>query len=113
MNDGNSLIVGGWFELFDGNPNEAREKVNIAIQLDPSSGDVIAGAGNIFLLTGDIESARKMFEKAIRIAPYHPAWYANRYAEALTFLGEYEKAKILLNELMRKSADRSVNIREQ
>lgn len=113
MNDGNSLIVGGWFELFDGNPNEAREKVNTAIQLDPSSGDVIAGAGNIFLLTGDIESARKMFEKAIRIAPYHPAWYANRYAEALTFLGEYEKAKILLNELMRKSADRSVNIREQ
>jgi adenylate cyclase len=113
MNDGNSLIVGGWFELFDSKPDAAREKVNIAIQLDPSSGDVIAGAGNIFLLTGDIESARKMFEKAIRIAPYHPAWYANRYAEALTFLGEYEKAKILLNELMRKSADRSVNIREQ
>ena len=110
MNDGLSLVVGAWMDLFSGDAELARKKVAKAIEID-SSGDVLAGAGNIFLLTGDPEAAKNIFKKSMRLTPFHPAWYPNRLSEALIMLGEYDEAKTVLAALLAKESEESVSLR--
>ncbi len=113
LNDGMSLIVGAWMDLFAGNPSEeAREKAAKAIELD-QSGDVISGAANILLLTGDPLAAKELFKRAMKISPFHPVWYANRLSEAHIMLGEYDEAHAILEELVSKSQEDGVNLREK
>lgn len=113
LNDGMSLIVGAWMDLFAGNPSEeAREKAAKAIELD-QSGDVISGAANILLLTGDPLAAKELFNRAMKISPFHPVWYANRLSEAHIMLQEYDEAHAILEELVSKSQEDGVNLREK
>ena len=113
LNDGMSLIVGAWMDLFAGNPSEeAREKAAKAIELD-QSGDVISGAANILLLTGDPLAAKELFKRAMKISPFHPVWYANRLSEAHIMLQEYDEAYAILEELVSKSQEDGVNLREK
>ena len=113
LNDGMSLIVGAWMDLFAGNPSEeARAKAAKAIELD-QSGDVISGAANILLLTGDPLAAKELFKRAMKISPFHPVWYANRLSEAHIMLQEYDEAYAILEELVSKSQEDGVNLREK
>ena len=112
MGDGMSLVLGAWMNLFSGEPELARQKVAKAIEIAPS-GDVLSGAGNIFLLTGDPKAAKNMFKKSMRLTPFHPAWYLNRLAEALIMMGEYEEAKIVLTALLANETEGAVNLREK
>jgi len=113
LNDGMSLIVGAWMDLFAGNPSEeARAKAAKAIELD-QSGDVISGAANILLLTGDPLAAKELFKRAMKISPFHPVWYANRLSEAHIMLQEYDEAHAILEELVSKSQEDGVNLREK
>lgn len=113
LNDGLSLIVGAWMDIFSGKPSEvAREKAAKAIELD-QSGDVISGAANILLLTGDPLAAKQLFRRAMIVSPFHPVWYANRLSEALIILGEYEEAEEILKELVSKSQEEGINLREK
>ena len=113
LNDGMSLIVGAWMDLFAGNPSEeAREKAAKAIELD-QSGDVISGAANILLLTGDPLAAKELFKPAMKISPFHPVWYAYRLSEAHIMLQEYDEAHAILEELVSKSQEDGVNLREK
>ena len=99
-------------DLFSGEPEAARRKVAKAIEID-SSGDILSGAGNIFLLTGDPEAAKSMFKKSMRLTPFHPAWYSNRLGEALIMLEEYEEAKNVLAPLLSIDGSENVNLREK
>jgi len=112
MGDGLSLVLGAWMDLFSGEPEMARRKVAKAIEID-TSGDLLAGAGNIFLLTGDPEAAKNLFKKSMRLTPFHPAWYSNRLAEALIMLEEFEEAKFVLAPLLSTEAEGQVNLRER
>ena len=113
LNDGMSLIVGAWMDLFAGNSSEeARAKAAKAIELD-QSGDVISGAANILLLTGDPLAAKELFNRAMKISPFHPVWYANRLSEAHIMLQEYDEAHAILEELVSKSQEDGVNLREK
>ena len=112
MGDGLSLVLGAWMDLFSGEPEAARRKVAKAIEID-STGDILSGAGNIFLLTGDPEAAKSMFKKSMRLTPFHPAWYSNRLAEALIMLEEYEEAKNVLAPLLSTDGAENVNLREK
>ena len=113
MNDGMSLIVGAWMDLFSGKSvEEARKKAAKAIEID-QSGDVISGAANILLLTGDPLAAKQQFKRAMKVSPFHPVWYANRLSEALIMLEEYEEAYDILEELVSKSQEDGVNLREK
>ena len=113
LNDGMSLIIGAWMDLFANNPSEdARKKAARAIEID-QSGDVISGAANILLLTGDPTTAKQLFKRAMKVSPFYPVWYANRLAEAHIMLKEYDKAAIILSELVSKSQEDGVNLREK
>ena len=113
LNDGLSLIVGAWMDIFSGKPSEvAREKAAKAIELD-QSGDVISGAANILLLTGDPLAAKQLFRRAMIVSPFHPVWYANRLSEALIILGEYKEAEEILKKLVSKSQEEGINLREK
>lgn len=112
MGDGLSLILGAWLDLLSGRPEEAKIKAAEASQIDPT-GDVLSGAGNILLLTGNPASAEVFIKKAMRITPFHPAWYANRLSEALIMTGKFGEARSVLTELMEKGSDGGVNLREQ
>ena len=113
LNDGLSLIVGAWMDLFSGDESDrAKEKVAKAIEID-QSGDVLSGAANIFLLTGEPLAAKQLFKRAMRISPFHPVWYANRLSEAMIMLEEYDEAREILEELVSKSQEDGINLREK
>ena len=113
LNDGLSLIVGAWMDLFLGDASDrAKEKVAKAIEID-QSGDVLSGAANIFLLTGEPLEAKQLFKRAMRISPFHPVWYANRLSEAMIMLEEYDEAREILEELVSKSQEDGINLREK
>ena len=113
LNDGLSLIVGAWMDLFLGDASDrAKEKVAKAIEID-QSGDVLSGAANIFLLTGEPLAAKQLFKRAMRISPFHPVWYANRLSEAMIMLEEYDEAREILEELVSKSQEDGINLREK
>ena len=113
LNDGLSLIVGAWMDLFLGDASDrAKEKVAKAIEID-QSGDVLSGAANIFLLTGEPLAAKRLFKRAMRISPFHPVWYANRLSEAMIMLEEYDEAREILEELVSKSQEDGINLREK
>jgi TolB-like protein/class 3 adenylate cyclase len=113
LNDGLSLIVGAWMDLFSGDASDrAKEKVAKAIEID-QSGDVLSGAANIFLLTGEPLAAKQLFKRAMRISPFHPVWYANRLSEAMIMLEEYDEAREILEELVSKSQEDGINLREK
>ena len=89
-----------------------REKAAKAIELD-QSGEVISGAANILLLAGDPLAAKQLLRRAMIFSPFHPVWYANSLSEALIILGVYEEAEEILKELVSKSQEEGINLREK
>ena len=49
----------------------------------------------------------------MRISPFHPVWYANRLSEAMIMLEEYDEAREILEELVSKSQEDGINLREK
>lgn len=102
MQQPNPLVLGAWFDLYDRDYDAAQEKVARAISMGSPSGDVLAVAGTVYLLSMKPLEAKKMFAEAMRISPFHPAWYANRYATSLAMLGETEEAKQVAETIVEK-----------
>ena len=93
MQQPNPLVLGAWFDLYDRDHAAAQEKVAKAITMGSPSGDVLAVAGTVYLLSMKPLEAKKMLAEAMRISPFHPAWYANRYATSLAMLKQNEEAE--------------------
>ena len=93
MQQPNPLVLGAWFDLYDRDHSAAQEKVAKAITMGSPSGDVLAVAGTVYLLSMKPLEAKKMLAEAMRISPFHPAWYANRYATSLAMLKQNEEAE--------------------
>ena len=93
MQQPNPLVLGAWFDLYDRDHVAAQEKVAKAITMGSPSGDVLAVAGTVYLLSMKPLEAKKMLAEAMRISPFHPAWYANRYATSLAMLKQNEEAE--------------------
>jgi hypothetical protein len=60
MGDANSLVLGAWFDLFDRDYKAAQEKVRIASKIGSPSGDNLAVAGSVYLLSGQPEASAKI-----------------------------------------------------
>ena len=93
MQQPNPLVLGAWFDLYDRDHTAAQEKVAKAMTMGSPSGDVLAVAGTVYLLSMKPLEAKKMLAEAMRISPFHPAWYANRYATSLAMLKQNEEAE--------------------
>ena len=102
MGDANSLVLGAWFDLLDRNYEAAQEKVQKASLIGSPSGDNLAVAGSVYLLSGKPELARQSFTDAMRTSPFHPPWYANRLVTSLILLERYEEATEIANSIVEK-----------
>ena len=98
---GMSVIPQAWFYLFERNYDKAVEKARLAIELGPSNADILANAGNMFMFSGDYNEALNLYQKAMRLSPYHPKWYANRLAECMLAVGKHQKAGEILEAIIR------------
>ena len=98
---GSSVVPQAWFYLFERNYEKAVEKAKLAIELSPSNADMIANAGTMFMFSGDYNEALILYQKAMRLSPYHPKWYANRLAECMLALGKNKEAGEILEAIIR------------
>jgi adenylate cyclase len=102
MGDANSLVLGAWFDLLDRDYEAAQEKVEIASKIGSPSGDNLAVAGSVYLLSGKPELGRQFFIDAMRTSPFHPPWYANRLVTCLILLERYEEATKVAKSIVEK-----------
>ncbi len=58
-----------------GDDRNARGEIGEALRLNPNNSEILADAGQIYILLGDLERGRELAEKAIIINPGHPPWY--------------------------------------
>lgn len=102
MGDANSLVLGAWFDLLSRDYEAAQEKVQVAAKIGSPSGDNLAVAGSVYLLSGKPELARQSFVDAMRTSPFHPPWYANRLVTSLILLERYQEAKEVAKSIVNK-----------
>lgn len=58
-----------------GDDRGARGGIGEALRLNPNNSEILADAGQIYILLGDLERGRELAEKAILSNPGHPPWY--------------------------------------
>ena len=58
-----------------GDDRNARGEIGEALRLNPNNSEILADAGQIYILLGDLERGRELAEKAILSNPGHPPWY--------------------------------------
>jgi len=103
MQTPNPLVLGAWFDLYERSYDAAQRKVNEAAAMGSPTGDMLAVGGTVYLLSMKPQKAKKMLAEAMRISPFHPAWYANRYATSLAMLGENGEAKKVARSIVKKA----------
>jgi len=62
------------------------------IALNPGEALVYYYYGSILARAGRLQEGIEMYEKAIRLNPFAPAWYYTSLARALQWTGRYEEA---------------------
>ena len=71
-------------------PEEAVHHVNLALKLDPERPFVLGLGGTVMRITGDVQSAIALYEKALSIAPNHRFAIYN-LSGIYRRIGDYEK----------------------
>ena len=66
MQQPNPLVLGAWFDLYDRDHTAAQEKVAKAMTMGSPSGDVLAVAGTVYLLSMKPLEAKKMLAEVMR-----------------------------------------------
>jgi tetratricopeptide (TPR) repeat protein len=74
-----------------------------AVAINPNGADAYAFLGNLFTATGKPEEGIKLIEKAIRLNPIPPAQYLKYLAGAYAYLGRYEDAIEVHEEVLKRS----------
>ena len=108
MGDANSLVLGAWFDLLERNYEAAQEKIEVASKIGSPTGDNLAVAGSIYLLSGKPEKARKLFIDAMRTSPFYPPWYANRLITSLIMLEKYDEAVKIATSIVDKGDQKKI-----
>lgn len=77
---------------------DAAEKfINKALDLNPNDADTLVQLANSKALMGDTKTALELFNKAVRLNPFHPQWY-NLYGAICHFAAEDYDTAIRLAE---------------
>ncbi len=110
MGDGGSLTFLAFLDSMSGNCESSIEKVERAVQIDPSGGGDKAIGGSTLLNCGKPARAVELLKQAMRLQPYYPEWYANTTGTALLSLGKHKEAEELLTAVLQSE---SVSKRDQ
>jgi TolB-like protein/class 3 adenylate cyclase/Tfp pilus assembly protein PilF len=76
-----------------------------AVALDPNGGEVYAWYALSLTLSGRPEEAIPLFQKAIRLNPFGPAWYFFNLGNALRDAGRFEEAVSAHKKALQRSPD--------
>lgn len=58
-----------------GDERNARGEIGEALRLNPNNSEILADAGQIYVVLGDLDQGRQLAERAILSNPGHPPWY--------------------------------------
>lgn len=83
--------------LTGGTPEKAAQYVDKAIELEPENASLYRAKGSIYEKTGNIEEAKKLYEKALALDPND---FASQYNVAVMLLKNVEKRREEVNEIM-------------
>jgi len=75
----------------------AEKFINKALDLNPNDADTLVQLANSKALLGDTKKAVELFNKAVRLNPFHPQWY-NLYGAICNFAAEDYDTAIRLAE---------------
>ncbi len=82
--------------LLGGTPEKAAQYVDKAIELEPGNASLYRAKGSIYEKTGNIEEAKKWYEKALEISPDD---FTAQYNVAVMLLKEVEKRREEVNDI--------------
>ena len=86
-------------------PDKAINALERAIAINPNGADAYAHLGSFFTCTGRVEEGLNLINKALRLNPIPPALYLNYLGAAYYFLGRYEDAIEVYEEVLKRSPD--------
>lgn len=82
----------GLAELYRRRYDAARSELLTALELNPNDADVLAHASFAMALIGEPDKGVEAARKALRLAPYHPDWYAGMAGIAFFTAYRYQEA---------------------
>jgi TolB-like protein/class 3 adenylate cyclase len=100
MGDGTSLTFLALLDSMTGNCESSIEKVERAVQIDPSAGSDKAIGGSTLLNCGKPARSVELLKQAMRLQPYYPEWYANTTGTGMLAIGKHEEAEELLTAVL-------------
>ncbi len=80
----------GFADNLDGNLKAAIEKHEISLRMNPNHAEVTIRHALTLVFNGQPDDAVRAAEKAMRLCPIHPPWYAGVYGFALRASGRYD-----------------------
>ena len=95
------LLAGCYFPL--GDFALGQYHVDRAMQLSPNDSLIIARASRLYIFLGDVDKAKDLIERAMRLSPLHPGWYWVHLGMVYYFSEDYQ----LAIECMRKNTEPS------
>ncbi len=99
-------ILLGLIHLYHREHREAVDRSQRAIALGPNNADVHAVMSTILRSNGRFEEATAMIRKAIRLQPYHPAWFLGELSMCLYYLNRNNEALAAAHRFKDISIDR-------
>jgi len=90
--DANGHILLAWVLGTLGKNTEALAETNRALELNPSSADILNTAADTMSFLGEPEDGAAMCDRSFRLNPTPPDWYYSDCVTNLYFTGRYQEA---------------------
>jgi len=82
----------GFADFLEGNHEEALDKFNMALDINPNHADVTARLALTHTFNEQLDEGIIFAQRAMRLSPKYPGWYAGVYGFALRVAGRYDEA---------------------
>ncbi|XKE46495.1 hypothetical protein LG302_04975 [Halomonas organivorans] len=86
----------GIAELYARHYEVAEREIRLSLELNPNDADALAHASFALALAGDAEGGVAAAQRALRLAPFRPEWYAGMAGIAFFTARRYEEAIAIL-----------------
>jgi adenylate cyclase len=100
---GHSLL--GWLYAYKREYDKALAEAERAMALNPSGADTYAWYGVVLTYACRPEEAVPIFQKALRLNPFAPAWYYLNFGVNLMNMGRFEEAVSACGKALQRAPD--------
>ena len=105
MSDGSSLSLLATLDMIEGRCASAIGHAERAAKIDPSAGGAVGMAGAALITCGKPQEGVVLLKRAMRLEPYHPAFFPNTLSLGLMILGRNEEAEEIASAVIRSDPD--------